>query len=224
MATVAVPRQPASITDRPETVADLLRRLGNVPAHRVRLQPPPGTATEKDLIRNNESRFRTAICELVDGTLVEKPMGWEESAIATLISHFLLNFVQPRKLGTVLGADGMLRLVPGLVRVPDVSFLVRGKLTRYKHGGQRVPSVAADLAVEVISKSNTKAEIARKLEEYFAAGTRLAWVVDPKTSTVRVHTAPRESVLLSLADILDGGDVLPGFRLPVRELFNLGNE
>jgi Uma2 family endonuclease len=185
----------------------------------VRLDPPPGTATERDLIRNNESKFKTAICELVEGTLVEKPVGWEESAIAASIIHFLLSFTRPRKLGTVLGADGMLRLVPGLVRVPDVSYLARGKLTRYQRGGQRIPSVAADLAVEVISKSNTKAEIARKLAEYFAAGTRLAWVVDPKTRTVRVHTAPQESVVLGLEDVLDGGDVLPGFRLPVRELF-----
>jgi len=221
MATVTARRKPALIDARPETVADLLRRLGNVPAHRVRLHPPLGTATERDLIRNNESKFKTAICELVDGCLVEKPMGWEEAAIAGLIIQALLNFVRPRKLGTVLPPDGMLRLVPGLVRVPDVSFLARGKLTRYKRGGQRVPSVAADLAVEVISKSNTKAEIARKLEEYFTAGTRLAWVVDPKTQTVRVHRAPRESVVLGLDGILDGGDVLPGFRLPVRDLFDL---
>ena len=54
-------------------------------------------------------------------------MGWEESAIAVLIGHFLVAFARPRRLGTVLGADGMLRLVPGLVRVPDVSFLARGK-------------------------------------------------------------------------------------------------
>ena len=188
----------------------------------MRLHPAPGTATERDVLSNNESPLKTAICELVDGTLVEKPMGWEESAIAVLISHFLIAFAKPRKLGTVLGADGMLRLVPGLVRVPDVSFVARGKLTRYQRGGQRIPSVAADLAVEVISKSNTKAEIARKLDEYFAAGTRLAWVVDPKTKTVRVHTAPRESVILGVGDNLDGGDVLPGLRLPVRDVFEIG--
>src|SRR5262249_39159271 len=141
--------------------------------------------------------------------------------IAFLIGHALLTFTKPRRLGTVLGADGMLRLVPGLLRAPDVSFLARGKLTRYKRGGQRFPSVAADLAVEVMSKSNTKAEIARKLDEYFAAGTRLAWVVDPKTQTVRVHTAPRESAVLGLDGVLDGGDVLPGFRLPVRDVFEL---
>jgi Uma2 family endonuclease len=221
MASVASHPKSALIDDRPETVADLLRRLGNIPAHRVRLQPPPGTATEKDLIRNNESKLRTAICELVDGTLVEKPVGWEESAVACFILQAILNFIRPRKLGKVLGADGMLRLVPGLLRAPDVSFLVRGKLTRYKNGGERYPSVAADLAVEVLSKSNTKAEIARKMVEYFAAGTRLAWVVDPKTMTVRVHTAPREWVERGLDDVLDGGDVLPGFQLAVRDVFDL---
>ena len=221
MATVTARRKRTVTPGRPETVADLLRRLGNVPAHRVRLHPPLGTATERDLIRNNESKLKTAICELVDGCLVEKPVGWEESAIAFLIGHALLTFTKPRRLGTVLGPDGMLRLVAGLLRAPDVSFLARGKLTRYKRGGQRFPSVAADLAVEVISKSNTKAEIARKLDEYFAAGTRLAWVVDPKTQTVRVHTAPRESAVLGLDGVLDGGDVLPGFRLPVRDVFEL---
>src|SRR6516225_6795884 len=123
MATVTARRKPTITQDRPETVADLLRRLGNVPAH-----PPLGAATEQDLIRNNESKFKTAICELVDGCLVEKPMGWEEAAIAGLIIQALLNFVRPRRLGTVLAPDGMLRLVPGLLRAPDVSFLARGKL------------------------------------------------------------------------------------------------
>jgi len=119
----------------------------------------------------------------------------------------------------VLGADGMIRLVPGLIRVPDVSFLVRGKLSRSRQGQQPVPSVAPDLAVEVVSKSNTKAEIDRKLSEYFAAGARLAWVVDPKTESVRVHTAPRQRVVLGLDDFLDGGDVLPGLQISVRALF-----
>ena len=63
-------------------MAQLLRRLGNIPAFRVRLQPPIGYATEEDLVRYNESNSKTAICELVEGTLVEKAMGWNESAIA----------------------------------------------------------------------------------------------------------------------------------------------
>jgi Uma2 family endonuclease len=220
MATAAIPRQ-VPVGERPETLADLLRRLGNIPARRVRLHPSPGTATEDDLIRYHESPLRTAICELVEGTLVEKPVGWEESAIAILIARFLGNFVQPRRLGTVLGSDGMLRLIPGLMRAPDVSFIARGRLKRYKKGGERYPSIGPDLAVEVYSKSNTRAEIARKMDEYFAAGTRLAWVVDPKTETVRVHREPRKFVVLRVGDELNGGDVIPGLRIPVQDLFAL---
>jgi Uma2 family endonuclease len=219
MASVSARGRRRAAVDQPETLADLLRRLGNIPAKRVRLHPSPGTATERDLIRNNESKLKTALCELVEGTLVEKAMGWQESEIAALVAHALLNFAQARKLGRVLGADGMLRLVPGLVRVPDVSFIARGRLSRSKRGGQPVAPVAADLAVEVVSKSNTKAEIARKLREYFAAGTRLAWVVEPKTRTVRVHTSAQEHTTAGLGDVLDGGSVLPGLLLPVRELF-----
>ncbi len=219
VATTTRRHEPVPAPPRPETLADLLKRLGGIPASRVRLHPPPGTATEEDAIRSNESPFRTAICELVDGTLVEKAMGWEESAIAILIARLLGNFAEPQELGIVLGSDGMLRLVPGLMRAPDVSFVASGRLKRYKQGGERYPSIGADLAVEVVSKSNTKAEIARKLVEYFAAGTRLAWVVDPKKETVRVHRTPGSFVLLDSGDTLDGGDVLPGLRIPVQKLF-----
>ena len=84
--------------------------------------------------------------------------------------------------------------------------------------------MAADLAVEVVSRKNTKAEIARKLDEYFAAGTSLAWVVEPKTQTVRVYTSPRDWVVKRIGDVLDGGAVLPGFQLLVRDVFNVDCE
>ena len=82
-------------------------------------------------------------------------------------------------------------------------------------------AVGPDLAVEVLSKSNTKAEIALKLREYLGSGTRLAWIVDPKTRSVVVHTSPDESTRLDLVSkaVLDGGDVLPGFRLALADLF-----
>src|SRR5206468_1626606 len=77
---------------------------------------------------------------------------------------------------------------------------------------------APDLAVEVLSKGNTRAEMDRKLREYFAAGVRLVWLIDPKTRTARVHTSPEEMTRLGEGDTLDGGDVLPGFALPLRDL------
>jgi Uma2 family endonuclease len=222
MATVSSPRrasQPAPSADPAETVADLLRRLGDIPARRVRLHPTPGTATERDLIRENENKLRAGLYELVDGTLVEKPMSLEESGIAALLIMFLNNFVHPRRLGLVTAPDGPFRIESGPIRLPDVSFFARARFPGGKRPKGPIAPVAPDLAVEVLSKSNTKKEIARKLDEYFASGTRLAWIVDPKTKTVRVHTSPTQSTRHEGDAVLDGGDVLPGFRLPRADLF-----
>jgi Uma2 family endonuclease len=216
MASAPTPRLDPSA---PVTVADLLKRLGDIPARRVRLVPTPGTATERDLLRNNESPLRTALCELVEKTLVEKPIGYEESEIAALLIAYLSAFVRPHRLGIILAPDGMLRLNPGLVRAPDVSFIARASLPGGKRPEGPIPDMAPDLAVEVLSKGNTRAEMTRKLHEYFAAGTRLVWLVDHRARTVRVHTAPREFTTLTDADTLDGAPVLPGLRLPVRDLF-----
>jgi Uma2 family endonuclease len=207
------------LTTENATVADLIRSLGNVPAHRVRIVPSPGTATEDDLLANNEDTFRSSLCELVAGTLVEKPMGIEESEIALLLGAALVNFVHPRKLGMLLAPDGMLRLMPGLVRAPDVSFISRESYPGGKKPTEPIAPMAPDLAVEILSKSNSKTEMNRKLREYFDAGTRLVWFVDPRKMSIRVYSSHSESIILGLNDHLDGGAVLPGFRMAVRELF-----
>ena len=104
-----------------ETVADLLEALGDIPLNRVRIQPPPGTATEDDVIAIHAKEKR--LCELVDGTLVEKPMGYDESRLAMEIGSILVVFLRQQDLGTVAGPDGMMRLFTGLVRIPDVWFV-----------------------------------------------------------------------------------------------------
>jgi len=198
-------------------IRDLLKRLGNIPAQRVRLHPTPGTATENDVLRVLD--HENVPCELVEGTLVEKPMGYEESEIACLLITFLNIYVRPRKLGIVTGPDGTLRLFPGLVRIPDVAFASWGCFPDRKRPKARIPHIAPDLVVEVLSKSNTKPEMAKKLGEYFEAGVRLVWMVDPRKRTVRAYTAPDQSVLIKTGQSLDGGAVLPGFVLRLDELF-----
>jgi Uma2 family endonuclease len=216
--------QPRSATVRPSpsidhgvTFADLLKRLGNIPASRVRLDPAPGTAAEKDVIQVLDRENRP--CELVDGTLVEKTMGYEESEIAATIIILLGSFVRRRKLGIVTGPDGSIRLFPGLVRIPDVAFASWDCFPGRKRPRALIPHLAPDLVVEVLSKSNTKGEMNRKLREYFEAGVRLIWIVDPRKRTVRVHTAVDQSVLFAEDQSLDGGAVLPGFVLPLNQLF-----
>lgn len=201
----------------PATVGELLERLGNVPAWRVLLHPAPGTATVEDVIRMDDHEDR--LCELVEGTLVEKAMGYEESGVAGLIITALNIFIRPRKLGVVTGEAGPFELLGGLVRYPNVAFTSWARFPGRKRPKAPVPRLAPDLAVEVLSKSNTAAEIKRKLGEYFGAGVRLVWVVDPRKRTVRVHTSVDQSVLLEEGQSLDGDDVLPGFTLSLKDLF-----
>ncbi len=202
---------------RPETMADLLEQLGGIDPGRVRLRPAPGKATEKDLIRLLDRTGR--LYELVDGMLVEKVMGFPESFIAAWLIYLLETFNQ-RRFGFCVGEAAAMRLMPGMVRMPDVSFVcwdrvpVRGQVPR-----QRVAGLAPDLAVEVLSKGNTPAEMRRKLKEYFRAGVRLVWFIDPRPRTVVVYTGPDQPTALSEEGTLDGGDVLPGLSLPIRSLF-----
>jgi Uma2 family endonuclease len=201
-----------------ETIADLLARLGDVPADRVRLRPWPGTATETDVlaIRQRERR----LFELVDGTLVEKAVGIRESFFAWVLGVHLGNYLAAHDLGICLGADGMMRIAPGLVRIPDLAFISWDRLPNHEVPKTPIPRLAPDLAVEVISKGNTKREMERKLREYVEAGVLVAWFVYPKTRTIIVHSGPGQSTTLAEDQSLDGGAVLPGFVLPVRDLFD----
>lgn len=210
-------RLPQPPREEPVTVGDLLKRLGNIPARRVLLHPTPGTATVADLIKILDGNER--LCELVEGTLVEKPMGYEESEIAITISTEVNLFVRRRKLGVVTGEAGPFKLFGGLVRVPDVAFTSWDRFPGRKRPKAPVPDLAPDLAIEILSKSNTPAEMRRKLGEYFAAGVRLVWIVDPRKKTVRVHTSADRSILLEEGQSLDGGDVLPAFTLSLQKLF-----
>jgi Uma2 family endonuclease len=208
---------PTRTTD-PDTVADLLRRLGGVPPERVLWTPRPGTATEADLLRCL-GREPKRLVELIDGTLVEKPMGKREAMLAGWIVTLLNNFVVPRRLGFVAGADGPVRVSGRRVRLPDVWFVARTSLPAGTDDEAAVADYPPDLVVEVLSKGNTRREVARKRREYFAAGCKLAWVVDRRTATVGVFTAPDAGIVLAAGDTLTGGDVLPGFAVPVADIF-----
>lgn len=197
--------------------ADLIEKLDGIPAGRIRLVPTPGTATEDDLLHLLD--HENIICELVDGTLVEKPMGYEESRLAGFVLTFLNVFLLRNNLGLAAGPDGTLKLTSGLIRVPDVSFISWGRLPGRKRPTAPVPTLALDLAVEVLSKSNTKKEMQRKVREYFESGVRLVWLIDSRKRTARVFTSPTDFLPLTADDSLDGGDVLPGFRLALHELF-----
>jgi Uma2 family endonuclease len=159
------------------------------------------------------------LCELIDGTLVEKTVGYKESILAVEIGRLLSNFMDTHDLGIVLGEGGTLRVLPNQVRIPDVCFISWRHFPNRQLPPEPIPALAPDLAIEVLSKSNTEQEMQRKLRDYFAAGVRLVWYIDPRARSAKSYTGETQVVEVAESQSLSGGDVLPGFELPLSELF-----
>ncbi len=199
------------------TLEDHLVELGGIAASRVLMIPAVGTATFADLVAVNESA-EGRLCELVDGTLVEKAMSYEASVVAVTISFILKGFVAPQRLGLVSGADGFFRL-SSTTRGPDVAFTAWDRFPGGVFPKQLYPGVAPNLVAEVLSPGNTKAEMARKRMEYFHAGVTLIWMVDCTHRSVAVYASPTDVVIVGEAEAINGGAVLPGFSAQVGDFF-----
>ncbi len=204
-----------------ETVADLIDRLGGIPAERIRLNPPLGTATEHDLIRLLDGADKR-IYELIDGVLVEKAMGTREGLFAAYMCRVIGNHAEEFDLGLVFAGDSPFRLRLGLVRFPDVSFVSWNRVPGDEFPDDPVTEIVPDLAVEVLSRSNTAAEIELKLDHYFEAGVRLAWVIDPKKQRAKVYPSRSKMQEIGIEGALVGGKILPGFQLPLADVFTSG--
>jgi Uma2 family endonuclease len=199
------------------TAAEMQQQLGGIPLERIRVVPAPGSATEEDALRVQDREGRT--CEVIDGVLVEKAMGFFEARIATVLIQILQNYLDAHDLGIVTGPDGLVRLTPNRTRAPDVSFFSWAKFPGRQLPAEAVPHPIPDLTAEVLSKSNTKAEIEAKLDEYFSSGVRTAWVIDPANETARIYAAREDFADIAASGSLSAPAVLEGFELPLRELF-----
>lgn len=175
--------------------------------------------TPDDLLRMPDGkRF-----ELVDGHLVENPMGVKESMVAWRLNSFLGEYALPRKLGQGFASDLGYRcfaFAPDMVRKPDGSFITQSRLTNdLLEGG--FATIAPDLAVEVVSPRDPYREVEGKVAEYLRAGVRLVWVINPDTELVRVHRVDGSVAEVKRGDELSGEDILPGFVVPLALLFEL---
>jgi Uma2 family endonuclease len=165
--------------------------------------------------------------EVVGGHVVEKPpMGAFESTLASFLARWLAPYADERHLGLVV-TETLFLIDPArtLKRRPDLAFVSaeRWPLRR------RVPrteawEVVPDLAIEVISLSNTADQVNEKIEDYFHSNVRQVWVIYPGTSKVYIYDSPTSVRILQVGDDLDGGTLLPGFRLPLAVLFGQEDE
>ncbi|MEX2175084.1 MAG: Uma2 family endonuclease [Pirellulaceae bacterium] len=198
------------------TPLDLAHRFGDIPLWRIGFDPPPGQATEAECIAINERSDR--LCELVDGTLVEKVMGSYESLIAgNIVTEFNI-YLKQHRIGIALPSDGMLKLRFKLIRVPDASFISKENLRAGSFPRHGVAAVAPTIAVEVISEGNTRREMEEKLDEYFQYGAAEVWYVYPNSKSVVRYTARSQSQTLTENETLTT-PVLPGFSCPIAPLF-----
>jgi Uma2 family endonuclease len=164
----------------------------------------------------NQPENADRILELIEGEIVEKMPSFTPSRIASRINRVVGNFVDKRHLGYVTGEAGGYVISPGNVFNPDVGYISKERLPEVP---EREAPVPPDLAVEVKSPTDSKRAMRRKAEKYLSAGTRLVWLVFPEQQLVEVYTPDEDVQVVGIDGTLDGGDVLPGFRLPVREIF-----
>lgn len=157
------------------------------------------------------------IYELIDGEIVEKMASYTPSYIAGWILTYLNMYLLQNPIGTTTMADGGYILSPDDTFIPDVGYISNERLPVKP---EREVLVAPDFAVEVKSPSDSYVKLRRKALSYLEFGTKLVWLVWPDKQQVEVHSATNDTILtFGIDDILNGGDVLPGFTLAVREIF-----
>ncbi len=158
--------------------------------------------------------------ELVKGEIIYlMPTGHPHSFYEGNITGFLFAFVREHKLGRVLpGEVGIYtHRRPDTVRGADVAFISHKRLAQVQ--SKSFLDICPELIVEVMSPDDTWSEVHEKLEEYFTVGAKLIWVLDPRRQCLHVYRSLTDLDLLTEKDTLTGGEVLPGFQVPVAELF-----
>jgi Uma2 family endonuclease len=171
-------------------------------------------ATEEDLLAMPKDGQKY---ELVDGEIRVSPAGDRHSVVAARLVALLVPFVEQHRLGHVMTTDAGFRFPSKNVRSPDASFVAAGRFP-----DDKVPddfgSLAPDLAVEVLSPRDRPRYVLDKVGEYLEAGVRMVWVIDPRKERAVVYRSLGDVRELKADDVLDGEDVLPGFRCSLREI------
>jgi len=158
------------------------------------------------------------ILELIDGEIVEKMASNPYSSLlASKINFYFMAHVMEHDLGYVTGEAGGYHISDKNMFAPDVAFISKERQPELPREGFN--PIAPDLAVEVVSPTDSYKDVAKKVRTYLQNGTRMVWVFEPETETVTVHT-PDGQYTLDIDGTLDGGDVLPGFKLPLKKIFS----
>ena len=160
--------------------------------------------------------------EVVDGQLVMSPKNnFYHGEICSRLLAALVNFNGVHKLGAVLDSSTGFWMQNRNCRAPDISFIAKARLIAagFKRQSKRFFPGAPDLAVEILSPNNMRSEIDDRLRDFFASGTQLTWIINPEQECVELCRSPEKRTLMGTGGMLNGEELLPGFRYPIAELF-----
>jgi Uma2 family endonuclease len=159
--------------------------------------------------------------EVVNGELIMSPKNWFHGRICSRLLAALMSFVTKHRLGAVLDSSTGFWMQNRNCRAPDISFVLKSRITElgFNPNAEEFFPGAPDLAVEILSPNNTRAEIDDRLRDFFSSGTQLAWIINPKTKSVEVCRSLTLRRLVGAGAFLDGEELLPGFRYPIADLF-----
>lgn len=181
------------------------------------LQPGKKVWTEAELEALPDDGYNH---EVVDGELVLSPKSnFQHGDICTRLLAALYGFTRQHKLGVVCDSSTGFWMNNLNCRAPDISFISKARLQGKKRPDKAFFQGAPDLAVEVLGGHWTRQEINERLKDFFASGTRLAWIIDPESESAEVCHSPTVRRLVGPGGVLDGENVVPGFRLNLAELF-----
>jgi Uma2 family endonuclease len=157
--------------------------------------------------------------ELIEGEVISvAPTGGSHGGVTRRVASQLGDYVDDHELGEVYGAETGFYLAPDVMRAADAAYITNEKLAKITDPDKYVP-FPPDLAVEVVSPSDMASDIQKKVDLYLKAGTALVWVIYPELQSVVVHYSNRTSITVGRDGILDGGELLPGLKIAVADLF-----
>ncbi len=181
------------------------------------LETPPKTWTETELQALSEDGY---IHEVVNGNLVMSPKNnWQHGDICVRLIVAMATYVRERRLGAVFDSSTGFWMHNRNCRAPDVSFVRKDRLKNLDRSSPAFFQGAPDLAVEILSPSMTRRDMDERLNDFFASGTRLAWVIDPARELAEICHSPTERRLLGSGGSMAAEYFLPGFLFPVSDLF-----
>jgi Uma2 family endonuclease len=190
---------------------------------RAAIEPAKRVWTEADLEALPEDGF---IHEVVDGELVMSPKNnFQHENIFDRLYPVISAYNRKQRLGVVRGSSAGYWMHNQNCRAPDISFIPRARLEAlgFKPNSRGFFPGAPDLAIEILSPNNTRAEIEDRLRDFFASGTQIIWIINPDSESVEVCHSLTQRKLIGSGGFLEGEHLLPGFRYPIADLFKEWN-